>query len=48
VTAIEGNSRQYCPAANKPWESRLPGFFAVRDGTLHTGLLTGPGLGAKV
>lgn len=48
VTAIEGNSRQYCPAANKPWESRLPGFFEVRDGTLHTGLLTGLGLGANV
>jgi len=48
VTAIECNSRQYCPAANKPWESRVPGFFEVRDGTLHTGLLTGPGLGAMV
>lgn len=46
VTAIEGNSRQYIPAANEPWEKRVPGFFQVRDGTLHTGLLTGLGLGA--
>jgi hypothetical protein len=47
VTAIEANSRQYVPAANQPWEARLPGFFEVRDGRLHTGLLTGPGLGAN-
>jgi len=46
VAAIEANSRQYVPAANKPWEARFPGMFQVRDGTLETGLLNGAGLGA--
>ncbi len=46
VAAIESNSRQYVPAANKPWEARFPGMFRVTDGTLETGLLTGLGLGA--
>jgi L-alanine-DL-glutamate epimerase-like enolase superfamily enzyme len=45
VAAIESNARQYVPAANKPWEERFPGIFRVTDGTLETGLLTGPGLG---
>jgi L-alanine-DL-glutamate epimerase-like enolase superfamily enzyme len=46
VAAIEFNSRQYVPAANKPWEKDFPGLFHVSDGTLETGILTGPGLGA--
>ena len=46
VTAIESNSRQYVPAANRPWEGRFPGMFRVNDGTMATGTLTGPGLGA--
>lgn len=46
VAAIESNARQYCPAANKPWEDRFPGIFRVRDGSIATGALTGPGLGA--
>lgn len=46
VAAIESNARQYCPAANKPWEGRFPGMFRIQDGTMETGLLTGPGLGA--
>jgi L-alanine-DL-glutamate epimerase-like enolase superfamily enzyme len=46
VAAIEANSRQYCPAANEQWEERFPGVFAVRNGRMNTGLLTGPGLGA--
>jgi L-alanine-DL-glutamate epimerase-like enolase superfamily enzyme len=45
VAAIESNSRQYCPAANKAWEDRFPGIFRITDGTMETGLLTGPGLG---
>jgi L-alanine-DL-glutamate epimerase-like enolase superfamily enzyme len=45
VAAIEANSRQYVPAANVPWEARFPGIFRVTDGTMETGLLTGPGLG---
>jgi L-alanine-DL-glutamate epimerase-like enolase superfamily enzyme len=46
VAAIECNSRQYCPAANKPWAARFPGIFRITDGTMQTGVLTGPGLGA--
>jgi L-alanine-DL-glutamate epimerase-like enolase superfamily enzyme len=46
VTAIESNARQYCPAANRGWDERFPGVFRITDGTMHTGALTGPGLGA--
>jgi L-alanine-DL-glutamate epimerase-like enolase superfamily enzyme len=46
VAAIEANSRQYCPEANRPWESRFPGVFTIRDGTMNTAILNGPGLGA--
>ena len=46
VAAIEANSRQYCPAANEPWDARFPGVFTVRDGTMNTAILDGPGLGA--
>ena len=45
VAAIEANSRQYVPAANVGWDERFPGLFTTRDGTLHTGQLTGVGLG---
>jgi L-alanine-DL-glutamate epimerase-like enolase superfamily enzyme len=47
VAAIESNARQYMPAANRPWEARFPGLFHITDGTMETGLLTGPGLGAE-
>lgn len=46
VAAIECNSRQYCPAANEPWQARFPGIFKITTGTMETGCLTGPGLGA--
>jgi L-alanine-DL-glutamate epimerase-like enolase superfamily enzyme len=46
VAAIESNARQYCPAANKPWEKRFPGIFIIKDGTMQTGVLNGPGLSA--
>ncbi len=46
VTTIEANAREYVPAANQPWESRLPGIFVVKDGTLKTADLNGLGLGA--
>ena len=46
VAAIECNSRQYCPAANQPWEARFPGIFRITDGAMQTGVLTGKGLGA--
>lgn len=46
VAAIESNARQYCPAANKPWEKRFPGMFIIKDGTMETGLLNGKGLSA--
>jgi L-alanine-DL-glutamate epimerase-like enolase superfamily enzyme len=44
VAAIEGNGRQYCPAGNQPWRDRYPGMFDIADGTVESGLLTGPGL----
>ena len=43
---IEANARQFVPAANAPWEGRFPGLFTIRDGVMHTGQLTGKGLGA--
>lgn len=46
VAAIESNARQYMPAANEPWAKRFPGIFRITDGTMHTEVLTGPGLGA--
>lgn len=46
VAAIESNSRQYCPIANRGWEDRFPGIFKVRDGSMDTSCLTGLGLGA--
>jgi L-alanine-DL-glutamate epimerase-like enolase superfamily enzyme len=46
VAAIESNSRQYCPAANDPWDAKFPGVFSIRDGTMNTAILNGPGLGA--
>ena len=44
VAAIEANSRQYVPKANAGWETRYPGLFVIRDGTVDTSKLTGPGL----
>ncbi len=46
VAALEANARQYMPAANRPWEERFPGIFHITDGTMQTGTLVGPGLGA--
>jgi hypothetical protein len=45
VAALEGNARQYCPAANRAWAVRYPDLFQVRGGAVRTGVLTGPGLG---
>lgn len=45
VAAIEGNARQYCPAANRGWAERFPTMFEITDGTLGTTVLDGPGLG---
>lgn len=45
VAAIEGNGRQYCPAANKQWARGFPGMFEIKHGTVETGILNGPGLG---
>jgi L-alanine-DL-glutamate epimerase-like enolase superfamily enzyme len=45
VAAIEGNGRQYCPAANAAWADRFPSMFKIGDGTLGTHALDGPGLG---
>ncbi|MEP7338220.1 MAG: enolase C-terminal domain-like protein [Acidobacteriota bacterium] len=46
VAGIEANARQYMPAANKPWESRFPGIFIIKDGTMRTNALDQPGLSA--
>jgi L-alanine-DL-glutamate epimerase-like enolase superfamily enzyme len=46
VAAIECNSRQYVPAANKAWDSRFPGLFNPRNGWVATGQLNKPGLSA--
>ncbi len=45
IAAIEGNARQYCPAANHGWDERFPGMFRITTGMLGTGVLDGPGLG---
>lgn len=45
IAGIEGNSRQYCPAANRIWKTRVPSMFEIKDGTVGTGALNGPGLG---
>jgi L-alanine-DL-glutamate epimerase-like enolase superfamily enzyme len=45
VAAIEGNARQYCPAANRGWAERYPTMFKISDGTIGTAVLDGPGLG---
>jgi L-alanine-DL-glutamate epimerase-like enolase superfamily enzyme len=46
VAAIEANARQYVPAANQAWEAKFPGIFRIKDGSMRTGVLTGPGLSA--
>ena len=45
VVAVEGNGRQYCPAANRVWKTQLPTMFEIKDGTVETGVLNGLGLG---
>jgi L-alanine-DL-glutamate epimerase-like enolase superfamily enzyme len=45
VAAIEGNGRQYCPAGNAAWSPAYPELFQIRDGTVGTERLHGPGLG---
>ena len=45
IAAIEGNSRQYCPAGNRALGEVYPSMFHITDGTVGTGALTGDGLG---
>jgi L-alanine-DL-glutamate epimerase-like enolase superfamily enzyme len=45
IAAIEGNSRQYCPAGNRGWSEKFPGMFRVQNGTVATAELVGNGLG---
>jgi L-alanine-DL-glutamate epimerase-like enolase superfamily enzyme len=45
VKAIEANAREYVPAANEGWDKRFPGIFDVKDGTVRTDSIKGPGLG---
>jgi len=46
IDTLESNGREYVPAANRPWLGKFSGLFEVRDGKLHTGILTGLGLSA--
>ncbi len=46
VAAIEANARQFLPAANKPWETKFPEIFFIKDGMMRTAVLGGYGLGA--
>jgi L-alanine-DL-glutamate epimerase-like enolase superfamily enzyme len=45
VAAVEGNARQYCPAGNRAFREKFPDLFRVSQGTVGTGILTGPGIG---
>ena len=45
VAAVESNGRQYCPQGNAEWMDSYADFFEIRNGTLPTGQLNGPGLG---
>ena len=45
VHAIEANSRQYIPAANRRWMTKFPDLFRISEGRLGTAGLTGTGLG---
>ena len=46
IDTLESNGREYVPAANRPWLTKFPGLFEIRDGKLHTSKLAGLGLGA--
>jgi L-alanine-DL-glutamate epimerase-like enolase superfamily enzyme len=45
IAAIEGNSRQYCPAGNADWAERYPSMFNITEGVVGTSVLDGVGLG---
>jgi len=45
IAAIEGNSRQYCPAGNADWAERFPSMFNITQGVVGTAALDGVGLG---
>ncbi|MHC4713706.1 MAG: enolase C-terminal domain-like protein [Planctomycetota bacterium] len=45
VAAVEGNGRQYCPAANRGFAEMYPSTFKVEGGEIDTSPLTGRGLG---
>lgn len=45
VDAVEGNARQYCPAANQPWATEYPEVFTVSSGQIEAARLKQPGLG---
>lgn len=45
VHALEANSRQYIPNANRRWMTKFPDLFRITDGRLGTAGLTGTGLG---
>jgi len=46
IDTLESNGREYVPSGNAAWVKKFPGLFEVRDGKLHTEMLSGPGLSA--
>jgi L-alanine-DL-glutamate epimerase-like enolase superfamily enzyme len=46
VAGLEGNARQYVPAANEKWREKFPGLFVVKDGMLRMSELGNFGLSA--
>lgn len=46
ISTLEANARQYVPAANAVWAKKFPAVFEIKDGTMRTSELRGPGLGA--
>ena len=48
VCGVEGNSRQFVPAANEPESGIHPGVFVVRNGMIRTKSMRGTGLGLRM
>lgn len=48
IKGVEANSRQFFPKANEPEAKVHPGLYEIRDGKVHTGSITGPGLGFRI
>jgi L-alanine-DL-glutamate epimerase-like enolase superfamily enzyme len=47
LKGVEANSRQFFAATNGPEARVHPGVFKLQDGRIHTGTITGPGMGYR-